>query len=62
MEFEFIALEKACGEAKWLLKIFSFVRPVPAVFIHCDNVAPIHNLKPKYIKERVGIRLHDILL
>lgn len=47
MEFEFIALEKACGEAKWLLKIFSFVRPVPDVFIHCDSVAPIHKPKTK---------------
>ena len=45
MESEFIALDKAGEEAKWLRNfledILNWPKPVPAVCIHCDSQAAI---------------------
>jgi len=59
MESEFIALDKAGTEAKWLRNLLIDIpiwkRPAPSVSIHCDNEATLLKLRIKYTMERVNI-------
>ena len=56
MESEFVALEKAGTEAKWLRNLLIDIpiwkRPAPSVSIHCDNEATIAKAKNKIYNEK----------
>ena len=56
MEFEFVGLEKAGIEAKWLRNLLIDIPiwkiPVPSVSIHCDNQATIARVKNKIYNEK----------
>ena len=63
MEAEFVALDKAAEEAKWLGSFLEGVplwpKPVTAVCIHCDSMAAltraknqIYNGKSRHIRRR----------
>ncbi|XP_073154047.1 uncharacterized protein [Henckelia pumila] len=63
MESEFIALDKAGEEAKWLRNFLEdipcWMKPVPAIMIHCDSQAAIgraqssmYNGKSRHIRQR----------
>ena len=63
MESEFIALDKCAEEAEWLRNFLedipSWVKPVPAICIHCDSQSAIgrahnnmYNGKSRHIRRR----------
>ena len=63
MESEFITLDKATEEAKWLCHFFEDIphrsKPVPAICIHCDSQSAIgraqnhmYNGKSRHIRRR----------
>ena len=49
MESKFIAFDKVTEEAKWLCQFVEdipcWLRPVPAICIHCDNQSAIGQAK-----------------
>ena len=59
MESEFIILEKACSEAKWLINLLAGVsistNVSPCVFIHWDCQAAIAKSNSKFIMRKVDI-------
>ena len=66
MEYEFIALDKAGEEAKWLHHFLEDIpmwpQPVPAICIHCDSQSTIgraqshiYNGKSRHIRRRHNI-------
>ena len=64
MEAEFIALEKASSEAKWLKNLLSDIplrkRLTPFVSIHCDNQLEIAKAKSKMFNgKNMHIRLRQ---
>ena len=63
MEYEFIALDKAGEEAKWLRQLLEDIpmwsKPVPTICIHCDSQSAIgraqndmYNGKSRHIHRR----------
>ena len=63
MESEFIALDKAGEEAKWLRHFLEDIpiwpQPVPTIYIHCDSQSAIgraqshiYNSKSRHIRRR----------
>ena len=63
MEYEFIALDKSGEEVEWLCHfledILKWIKPVPAINIHCDSQSAIgkaqniiYNGKSRHIRQR----------
>ena len=67
MEVDFIALENASSEAKWLRNLLVdiplWTRPIPSVSMRCDSQVAIAKAKSKIFNEKnMHIRLrHDIV-
>ena len=56
MESEFIALDKATEEAKWLRHFIEDIprwsKPVPAICIHCDSKSTIRRVKSRMCNDK----------
>jgi hypothetical protein len=66
IESEFIALNKAKEEAKWLWNfskdILYWPKPMPAICVHYDNQSTIERVQSSMYKINLEIYVIDIIL